>query len=188
MARRAHKQWNENIEGRGRMEVVEKEKEYKWKPPEPGCLKLNCDVAVGANGLIGMEFVIRDAGGAVSLAGKVSTRAEGDSTLLEGLAMRYAMKMAKQHKLTVKSVESDSKNLVEAVNGRQKPIRYCDTVISDILDLARDIGCMSFHYIPRQFNRSAHRAAQGVEFISIRYTPTHLLEILEREFQENFVM
>lgn len=168
------------------MEVIEKEKKRKdrWEPPDPGCLKLNCDVAVGVNGMIGMGFVIRDSDGAIRLAGKESMRAEGDSTLLEGFAMRYAMHMAKQYGLTVKSVESDSKNLVEAITGRQKPVGYCDIIISDIVGLAHDIGCMSFEYIPRETNGIAHQAAQGVEFISIRHAPAHLLALLDYGVQE----
>lgn len=171
-----------HVEELDRKDVIERAApESRWKPPEQGCFKLNCDVAVGRNGMIGMGFVIRNADGDITLAGNKMMKAEGDSTLLEGYAMRYAMQMAKQYGSAITSVESDSKNLVEAVNGKQNPVGYCDTIISEIVNIAREIGCMRFEYIPRQANNIAHQAARNKEFISIRHTPSHLLVFLEKE-------
>lgn len=86
------------------------------------------------------------------------------------------MKMAEQYGLQVDTVESDSKNLIDAINGKQKPPNYCDIVIGDIRRSAEEVRCRSFHYIPREQNQVAHYAARGDDFLSIHHTPTHLVQ------------
>lgn len=65
------------------------------------------------------------------------------------------------------------------VNGRQKS--YNDIIASDIRSLALGIGCMSVDYNPRQGNNVAHQAVRGIEFISIRHNPVHLLHFSEAD-------
>lgn len=84
-----------------------------------------------------------DEGGTVILAGKKTMLAEGDSMLLEGYAIRYAIQMAKQYCIKVDIVESDSKNLVELVEGIQRTVGYCEIIASDIKSLALEVGCRS---------------------------------------------
>lgn len=183
IVRRAHQQWNEHVDSRGRMEVKEKPHPItsRWLPPTQGRLKINCDVAVRKNGKIGLGFVVRDDSGKIILAANKEETGEGSSTVLEGLAMRHAMQMAKQYQLKGCEVESDSKVLVDAVEERTTPPTYCDVLVHDIRSLAEDIGCVKFEFIPRQCNQFAHNAARGPEFISINFVPSHLLQYADAD-------
>lgn len=65
----------------------------RWKKPEQGKLKMNCDIATGGGDKVGLGFVVRDHEGNVRLAGKKIIDAEGSTTLLEGLALLYGFQM-----------------------------------------------------------------------------------------------
>lgn len=143
---------------------------------------MNCDVVVLGEARIGMGFVIRDVNGAVILAGKSEQEATGSSAVLEGLALRYAMQVTAQYHLRVTTVESDSKQLVDSINGRCKPAVYCDVLVEDIRQL--EIKCDNVAFVLRSGNQVAHHAARGHNFLSIRQAPHHLTRFLEWDIRE----
>lgn len=147
-----------------------------WKRPTPGKTKLNCDAAVIEMGRAGLGFVLRDEEGKVLLAGKTECRTTGGSTLMESLAIRYALRMILQYDLHADSVESDSKNCIEGLNGKIRPEVYCDLILQDIRELAAKVRCSSFVFVPRQGNWAAHYAAKGPDFISVKHAPSHLVK------------
>lgn len=144
--RKAYSQWMEI------MDVQKKEmeptrigkQEAKWKPPPNGKLKLNCDVAIRKGGKIGYGFTLRDGFGHNVLAGKMEEEAMGSSTLLEGLAMRYAMQMVRQYGLKADIIESDYRQLIDGINGKGLPEMYCAVVMDDIRELAKENKCTVF--------------------------------------------
>lgn len=99
----AERKWQEFLATGNRKITKEPRRKQlqKWKKPVRGKCKMNCDVAVGLNGQIGLGFVIRDENGEVQLARKEEGRADGGTTLLEGLAIRYGLTMSKQYHMPV---------------------------------------------------------------------------------------
>lgn len=153
----------------------------QWIKPELGKLKCNCDAAVHQDGIIGMGFVVRDHEGNIRLAGKNEMRAEGSTTLLEGLAMRYALQMISQYHISVEYVESDNLSLVESVLGHQKPEVYVDIITQDIRNLATSVDNPKFKYVQRQANKVAHHLARGPKLISINHVPDHVRSFVETD-------
>lgn len=90
----------------------------------------------------------------------------------------------KLYQMQIDHVESDSKNLTATLNGKHKPDGYCDVVIRDIKKLAHECKCNGFRYAPRQCNQVAYHAARGIDFTSIRSTPSHLLQYIEYDVKE----
>lgn len=117
----------------------------------------------------------------VLLAGKEEMRAEGGTMLLEGLAIRYSLRMCKQFDLEVHQVESDNKNIIGKVNGHIEAEVYCDIVVEEVRKKMKDIGCSETIYIPRQANKVAHHIARGPVFIDIMHRPEHVALFLEKD-------
>lgn len=112
-----------------------------WSPPLEGNLKLNTDVAVMLNGFIGMGFVLRDHLGRIFIAGKMEIKATGSSTYLEALAMRFALQRLMDTEWRNICVVSDSKALINVINGISTPGAgvYETLLIDDILILFYEI-------------------------------------------------
>ncbi|KAH6772343.1 hypothetical protein C2S51_010747 [Perilla frutescens var. frutescens] len=136
----------------------------KWASPPAGLLKLNTDVSIAKHGSIGMGFIVRDNHSSILVAEKSTRRAMGCSTLLEGLALHKALEILQHHQLKDIIVESDSKLLIDGINGMVDPEIYCDVVIADIQALASTFSFMRGH--------------QGLDFFSMGYVPTHALSTI----------
>lgn len=68
----------------------------------------------------------------------------------------YALQMVRQqYGLTTDSVESDGRILIDGINGKGILEIYCDVFIEDIKQIARDIQCTIFDWIPPQSNQTA---------------------------------
>lgn len=184
---RAFSQWSEFMDSKERSEEGERVRKRtgRWSKPRQGKYKINCDVAVIDQTRIGMGFAIRGDTGAVRLAGRKECLASGSSTLLEGLAMRFACQMANQYNVQVEEIESDCKVLTDTLTLNTAAPLYCDVILQDIRDLAMRIGCKSFSFIPRDGNKVAHSAARGPDFVSIRRDPRHLMEELAYDLLSN---
>ncbi|KAH6778065.1 hypothetical protein C2S52_006425 [Perilla frutescens var. hirtella] len=102
----------------------------------------------------------------------------GCSTLLEGLTLHKALEILQHHQWKDIIVESDSKLLIDGINGMVDPEIYCDVVIADIQALASTFSFMRFVYVPRNCNKAAHIIAKGPDFFSIGYVPTHALSTI----------
>lgn len=104
-------------------------------------------MVIRKNEKIRLGFVVRDDRGKIIIAWNKEETGEGSSTVLEGLAMRHAMQMARQYGLNCGEVESDSKLLVDAVGRRTIPSIYCDVLVLDMRSLADEIGCVKFEFV-----------------------------------------
>lgn len=87
-----------------------------WKKPPPTALKVNCDASVKSNDFVGIGFVIRDSVGKVF--GASIDRVLGDVSVdcAEALAIRSALRFAKECMLEILILESDSKRLIDFFN------------------------------------------------------------------------
>ncbi|KAL8545826.1 hypothetical protein ACS0TY_005808 [Phlomoides rotata] len=91
----------------------------RWSLPAQGMLKLNSDAGVFSDGSVGLGFVVRDEKGMVILVGaKWSSIVTDNSTLIEALALRFGAISALNHGLTVALLETDSRNLVRAIQSK----------------------------------------------------------------------
>ncbi|KAL8095164.1 hypothetical protein AgCh_036571 [Apium graveolens] len=109
-----------------------------WKKPKEGRVKLNTDAAVFNDGSIGVGCVLRDAQG--RFLGARSCRKAGAWTPREAEAI--GMKEALSWMLTWKHnhcvVETDSKNLVDACNGRRGEAYFESNAKRDLRLSSRD--------------------------------------------------
>lgn len=118
--------------------------------------KLNVDATVAGEGKIGAGFILRDANGEIIIAAKQELEGGGSSTLIEGLAMRQAMKTLKHYHMKATIIESDRMCLINTINGKSEPEPYCDIIIKDIGRLAEEIEAKEFRYVAREANQSSH--------------------------------
>ncbi|KAL8502189.1 hypothetical protein ACS0TY_021342 [Phlomoides rotata] len=84
-------------------------------------MKLNSGATSLPNGVAGFGFVIQDDSGDVLLSGCKRQRVDGNSTLLEAMALRFGLQSARTHRIEVHLIEMDSSNLCNALkeNWRQ---------------------------------------------------------------------
>lgn len=117
--RKAHNIWMEGYPIKlNRIDELSQIKLRMWIPPNENSMKLNTDVVVLKNGQVSLGFVLRNKFGMVEMAGKMTCKTMSGSTLLEGMALQYALRMLKSHKWPDTIVESDIKNLIYGIMGR----------------------------------------------------------------------
>lgn len=153
----------------------------RWKQFDPSALKLNTDVAVNSTGRAGLGFVVRGHGGAVELAGKCKVIAKGSSDLLEALAIRYGLQMARQYHLCIDTIECDNSGIVNNILGRSTATPYCDILVHEITQMMQVVGCGTVNHIPRLENQVAHEIARGPIFLCIKYTPKHIADVVKND-------
>lgn len=115
--KRATHRWLEDEQSRERETSKEKKPQlqHKWSRLERGLYELNTDIAVGLDGAVGLGFVLQDCNGSVVLAGKLTCRATGSNTILEGMEIRYALQMVEQYKLQASHIECDNQGIVQLI-------------------------------------------------------------------------
>ncbi|KAK6126675.1 hypothetical protein DH2020_039583 [Rehmannia glutinosa] len=131
----------------------------RWKPSDEGTLKMNTDAATFKDGSVGFGFVIRDHCGDVLLAGSAQKNMDGNSTMIEGAAMLFAIRKALEAGITNFHIESDSKGLIDNLNGKTSPEMHGHILIEDILIFAKIANCSGFCYAHRIANGLAHGIA-----------------------------
>ncbi|KAH6763217.1 hypothetical protein C2S52_020650 [Perilla frutescens var. hirtella] len=152
----------------------------RWSPPPINMYKLNTDIVIFKGGVMGLGFVVRNDRGVVMLAGKHEVRQMGNSTIMEGIAVLYALHTLQEYGWHSIIVETDSKNLVDSLNGVIVLDIYEDVILEDIRILANEVYCLSFHYISKQCNKAEHCIARGPIFISIDSNHGHVFRSYEQ--------
>lgn len=183
---KGQRRWGEiqELEGREIACNQHTSKVQKWVKPAHGQNKLNCDVAVGKEGRIGLAFVLQDHQGEVILAGKTEIQAGGSTATLEGMAMRYALQVTQQYKMKADQIECDNKTFIEFLDGKMRPEVYCDVIVNDVCKLMAKVGCEKASYISRKANNAAHDLAHGPNCISIRHIPENIATAVARDVME----
>ncbi|PON42145.1 Ribonuclease H-like domain containing protein [Trema orientale] len=121
---------------------------YKWKPPEAGLLKLNIDAAVVKGyTYVGVGAVVRDHWGPIVAA--VATRLVGSFGVFiaECLALREGLQFCLASNLEVNVVETDALNVASAVLS-YSPLSEESSILADISLLLRRFRNASVHHIP----------------------------------------
>lgn len=100
---------------------------------------MNCDIATGEGNKVGLEFVVRDHEGNVRLAGKKIIEVEGNTTLLEGVALLCGFQMCRQYNIWADEAESDNKNIIECLKGAKRLGAYVDVTVEDIQEIPQQM-------------------------------------------------
>lgn len=122
------------------------------------CPILNTDAAWRASSnLAGFGWTLRDSTGSSSFTGY--ERFVGSALVAEGLALREALMRCKEKGVKKVICESDSNQLIVAVNaGGMQPELY--GIVSDILELASSFDVIKFVWISRKRNCNADKLAK----------------------------
>lgn len=179
---RATNRWNEDTQSRDEQKGKARvEDTPRWEKPQTGKLKLNVDIAVWPNERTGMGFVLRDDHGRVVLAGKTEQMVTGSTTMLEGMALRFALQEVKRYRFRPHHIECDNQTIVNKINGKGELDVYTMHLVQDIKELMASMECVDCHYISRKANQVAHYIAHGPDFISINHDPVHVASFINMD-------
>ncbi|XP_050217811.1 uncharacterized protein LOC126668667 [Mercurialis annua] len=135
----------------------------QWSPPPRFAYKINFDGAFhnqsssGVGAAVARNHVVKVIASSARRFLNVSSPA-----LVEAMALREAIVLAKNLRLTDPIFEGDAKGIVDAMRSGSGVDRDCDVVIQDCRFLCRDFLLPSFNFIMRSFNWVAHIVAKKV--------------------------
>uniref|UniRef100_A0A2N9FLL0 Reverse transcriptase domain-containing protein n=1 Tax=Fagus sylvatica TaxID=28930 RepID=A0A2N9FLL0_FAGSY len=131
-----------------------------WKPPPPNIVKFNTDAAVKST-YSSIAVVACDDTGLV-LKAWAKCLGSSDPIIVEALAIKWALELARIGGFNDIIVESDSKGCIEALLGY--PAASCwkiDTICSDVNSLASNFLSICFYWVKREANTIAHELASS---------------------------
>ncbi|KAF7807932.1 putative ribonuclease H protein At1g65750 family [Senna tora] len=118
---KVERQWDEAcVADNGAHLDVEIPSELKWEKPKAPYLKLNVDEAVRSSGEGALGGLFRDREGVVHGAFMASAPALNDNTLVEALAIKKGVEVARQMGVLDLVVESDSRLMIDMLNSNYK--------------------------------------------------------------------
>ncbi|OMO94054.1 reverse transcriptase [Corchorus capsularis] len=161
--------------------------EVFWEKPQDGWCKINCDGAYcHQSKQAGIGVVVRDAEG--HLLHGLGKQVKGDSALMiEAIAVKTGLKLAKEMRLSNIIVEMDSevlyKNIVD--RGKNRDWRI-GPILADIDHLSTCIDSIKFNFVKRNANLAADwiatRSRTEMSFADLsRYQPSSLVQILNKD-------
>ncbi|PON79280.1 Ribonuclease H-like domain containing protein, partial [Parasponia andersonii] len=121
-------------------------RDYKWKPLERDCLKLNIDAStISGFRRIGIGAVIRDHRGRVAMAKKMI----GPFTafIAECHALRVGIRFCEQSNLKISAIETDALNVAAAVHSFS-PLSEESSILSDVKHLLQSFSNVGVNFIP----------------------------------------
>uniref|UniRef100_A0A2N9HUL1 RNase H type-1 domain-containing protein n=1 Tax=Fagus sylvatica TaxID=28930 RepID=A0A2N9HUL1_FAGSY len=120
-----------------------------WKPPPPGSIKLNVDVAILPN-VAKIAVFARDEGG-LMIKAWAKVIHSNDPLVAEASAILWAIQIAKLNNMLEIIVESDSKVCVDAIT---QDSFVCDwsisTTCNDVRVLVSEFISCIFCWVPRE--------------------------------------
>jgi len=144
----------------------------RWKSPEGGAVKINCDGAKSPNGA-SAGFVIRSWTGQMLLAGARFIE-QAPILVAEATAVRDGLIAALEAGYRRIAVEGDNHVVISAIQAQIKPPWKIATIIQDIRNLSKGCEDISFNHIYREGNMAADWIAKyGSSVRSISLTIFH---------------
>ena len=89
-----------------------------------------------------------------------SFRANWEVETVEAYAVLYGIQLYWQEGLQMMELETDSKQVADALNGKKEFLNYTSIFIHDALNLGTRIPVISFSFVNRETNRVAHELAR----------------------------
>jgi ribonuclease HI len=155
----AHDLWQLSQELKPRIDRPERP---KWSLPKPGWVKINSDAAFQAAGNVGATAcIIRDHQGAFRVAQARWYERSLDACMMESLACRDGLELAKQHGEQRVILETDCLELVNLWK-KEAQRSVIDPVLQEIQNLCLAFQDFSFVFVNRCCNKIAHVLAKQV--------------------------
>jgi len=107
----------------------------KWKPPKTGFFKVNVDDSTRRDAREGVGVVVRDSKGNITAAACRSFKANWEVEIVEAYAVFFGLRICWQARLRMMELETDSKQAVDALNGRTELLNYTSIFIHDAITL-----------------------------------------------------
>ncbi|KAL5547790.1 hypothetical protein UlMin_003021 [Ulmus minor] len=133
-----------------------------WTAPSPSQLRLDVNAAFNANlKSYGLGAVIQDSAGSLIVAGVWPGQHASSVGLVELMAVKAGLQMAKEYGLSSLIVYCDAVNEVAKLQLNALPANEDGIVISDIKQLASTLNVVFFNYLSRTCNGVAHCLARN---------------------------
>ncbi|XP_074290571.1 uncharacterized protein LOC141617286 [Silene latifolia] len=127
-----------------------------WKRPGREWVKINMDAGVKEGNGMGLGVVCRNHEGEVMWGATERRRAEFEVRIAEAEAVLVALRMAKRRGHQYVIMESDCKEVIEALQRRKSGRNEFFAVIEDILELCDGFAQVVWSFISRNSNSVAH--------------------------------
>jgi ribonuclease HI len=136
--------------------------EEKWKPPESGWVKLNCDAVLDERGrCFGLGGILRDEKGFVLAAWSCSRSGLPAPAAAEASALFHGINACKSMGISSLIIESDSLVIVSAVQDIEASSSRYGHLVDDITELLRFFSNWKIVHVRRSSNRAAHVLARA---------------------------
>ncbi|KAL0418871.1 UNVERIFIED_CONTAM: hypothetical protein Sradi_1300600 [Sesamum radiatum] len=134
---------------------------FRWSPPGDGVIKLNYDGAMFSSSLeIGIGVIARDSARACVWWKSIRKRWIPKPEMVEALAAREAVFLARRFGWRRIVLEGDCANLRRKLNSHQPDCSTTGALIRDIKCLASEVDICSFLLVRRAANKVAHCLAR----------------------------
>lgn len=108
----------------------------------------------------GLSAVIRDADGSVAAAGCWYMPILPDSDVAEAMALLKGLQFAKDLLFLNVQAESDSRNVITAIEDEFHVSTYLGTIVNECIKLSPSFNSISFAHVRRVANQAAHYLAK----------------------------
>ena len=142
------------------MDPIETTSALGWRAPEEGCYKLNTDVAMAGELSWGIGIVVRDYQGEVVATGTWQIAGGPEVRVAEGLSVLQALKFAQELCLQNIVIETDCKELFQAIYRAQSGPSYFSSIVNDCIKGSSLFPSCNFLHTKRDANKVAHGLAK----------------------------
>ncbi|XP_027125094.1 uncharacterized protein [Coffea arabica] len=139
----------------------QQQQQSRRKTSKEGVIKLHIDAVISARMIRTRQGIIaRNWIGEIVKAKGIVHQRKSEASMVEALAIRNALVMAKDAGWTKIEVCTDCKSVVDQINTRNVNNYNIATVLEDIQELRQWFQSCSFSFVHRAENRCSHELAQ----------------------------
>ncbi|KAL8502481.1 hypothetical protein ACS0TY_021576 [Phlomoides rotata] len=132
---------------------------HRWKPPDPGYVKINSDASLIAGVGVAVGGVARNDRGEVQWCFSEMSPYTTDVELAEAVAILRAFEIASSKGVRKAIFETDAQVVYFALSRPQLNFSYFGSIVADILGLKGGLNDISFSWVRRSGNTVAHKLA-----------------------------
>jgi ribonuclease HI len=160
----------------------------RWKPPLPGCLKINWDTARDSHSRsIGFGLLVRNSNGLIYATGSLSMRTLMDPVAVKAFVALRALEFCRSRGYSNIMLEGDSLEVVKSINNSGLNWTRIGPIVSDIKEVMRSFSNWQVGHIKKEGNVIAHKLAKfgiqhGFDRIWLDCLPDCIREVVLSEF------